>query len=98
MKKPIDVKHDSFDTMWSFLQMGGQKPNIPGLKKYCETLQKMMMQKTAGQRKEKTNDVDFAYLDMLCNFIVIEAMCLYLSGDLDWQPIYPPKKGGAENG
>lgn len=32
MKKPIDVKHDSFDTMWSFLQMGGQKPNIPGLK------------------------------------------------------------------
>ena len=40
MKKPIDVKRDSFDTMWSFLQMGGQKPNIPGLKKYCETLQK----------------------------------------------------------
>ena len=28
-------------------------------------------------------DVDFADLDMLCNFIVIEAMCLYLSGDLD---------------
>lgn len=83
MKKPIDVKHDSFDTMWSFLQMGGQKPNISGLKKYCETLQEMMMQKTAGQRKEKPNDVDFAYLDMLCNFIVIEAMCLYLSGDLD---------------
>lgn len=35
MKKPIDVKRDSFDTMWSFLKMGGQKPNIPGLKKYC---------------------------------------------------------------
>ena len=51
-----------------------------------------MMQKTAGQRKEKTNDVDFAYLDMLCNFIVIEAMYLYLSGDLD------RLEGGAENG
>ena len=33
-----------------------------------------------------------AYLDMLCNFIVIEAMCLYLSGDLD------RLEGGAENG
>lgn len=83
MKKPIDVKHDSFDTMWSFLQMGGQKADIPGLKEHCETLRKMMMQKTAGQRKDKPNDVDFADLDMLCNFIVIEAMCLYLSGDLD---------------
>jgi hypothetical protein len=83
MKKPIDVKHDSFDTMWSFLQMGGQKPDVLGLKEHCETLRKMMMQKTAGQRKDKPNDVDFADLDMLCNFIVIEAMCLYLSGDLD---------------
>ena len=83
MKKPIDVKHDSFDAMWSFLQMGGQKPDIPGLKEHCETLRKMMMQKTAGQRKDKPNDVDFADFDMLCNFIVIEAMCLYLSGDLD---------------
>lgn len=92
MKKPIDVKHDSFDTMWSFLQMGGQKPDIPGLKEYCKALRKMMMQKTAGQRKNKPNDVDFADLDMLCNFIVIEAMCLYLSGDLD------RLEGGAENG
>lgn len=83
MKKPIDVKHDSFDTMWAFLQMGGQKPDNPGLKEHCETLRQMMMQKTAGQRKDKPKDVDFADLDMLCNFIVIEAMCLYLSGDLD---------------
>lgn len=83
MKKPIDVKHDSFDAMWSFLQMGCQKPDIPGLKEHCKTLREMMMQKTAGQRKDKPNDVDFADLDMLCNFIVIEAMCLYLSGDLD---------------
>nr|DAQ06223.1 MAG TPA: hypothetical protein [Caudoviricetes sp.] len=83
MKKPIDVKHDSFDTMWSFLQMGCQKSDIPGLKEHCKTLREMMMQKTAGQRKDKPNDVDFADLDMLCNFIVIEAMCLYLSGDLD---------------
>lgn len=83
MKKPIDVKHDSFDAMWAFLQMGGQKSDIPGLKEHCEALRKMVTQKTAGQRKDKPNDVEFADLDTLCNFIVIEAMCLYLSGDLD---------------
>lgn len=83
MKKPIDVKHNSFDTMWSFLQMGGQNPNISGLKEHCETLRKMMIQKTAGQRNGKKSDVSFENLDMICNFIVIETMCLYLSGDLD---------------
>ena len=79
----MDIKRDSLDTMWSFLQMGGQKPNIPGLKEHCETLQKMMIQKTAGQRKDKKSDVSFGNLDMICNFIIIEAMCLYLSGNLD---------------
>ena len=29
------VKRDSFDTMWAFLQMGGQKSNIPALKEHC---------------------------------------------------------------
>ena len=79
----MDIKRDSLDAMWSFLQMGDQKSNIPGLKEHCETLQKMMIQKTAGQRKDKKSDVSFGNLDMICNFIVIEAMCLYLSGDLD---------------
>ena len=79
----MDIKHDSLDAMWSFLQMGGQKPNITGLKEHCEALQKMMIQKTAGQREGKKSDIHFGNLDMICNFIVIEAMCLYLSGELD---------------
>lgn len=79
----MDIKHDSLDAMWGFLQMGGQKANIPVLKECCEELQKMMIQKTAGQRKNKTSDISFGNLDMICNFIVIEAMCLYLSGELD---------------
>lgn len=79
----MDIKHDVLDAMWGFLQMGGQKPNIPGLKDHCEKLQKMMIQKTAGQRKDKKSDMSFGDLDMICNFIVIEAMCLYLSGELD---------------
>lgn len=77
------VKRDSFDTMWAFLQMGGQKSNIPALKEHCEMLRKLMTQKTAGQRSDKPSDISFAELDAVMNVIVIEAMCLYLSGDLD---------------
>lgn len=77
------VKRDSFDAMWTFMQMGGQKSNIPCLKEHCEILRKLMTQKTAGQRKDKPSDISFSELDTVLNVIVIEAMCLYLSGDLD---------------
>ena len=77
------VKRDSFDTMWAFLQMGWQKSNIPALKEHCEMVRKLMTQKTAGQRADKPSDISFAELDTVMNIIVIEAMCLYLSGDLD---------------
>ncbi len=79
----MDVKHDAFDAMWSFLQMGNQQPNIEVLKENCELLRRMMMQKTAGQRTNKPNDVPLAELDNICNIIVIETMCLYLSGTLE---------------
>lgn len=79
----MDVKHDALDTMWAFLQMGGQKADIPALKGYCEIFQRMMIQKTAGQRNDKKSDISFAQLDTICNAIVIEAMSLYLSGELD---------------
>lgn len=79
----MDVKHDSLDAMWGFLQMGGQKTDIPTLKEYCERLQKMLTQKTAGQREAKKSDISFAELDTVCNIIVIEAMAMYLPGDLD---------------
>lgn len=77
------VRRDSFNTMWAFLQMGGQKSNIPALKEHCEMLRKLMTQKTAGQRENKPTDIPFTELDTVMNVIVIEAMCLYLSGDLD---------------
>ena len=53
------------------------------LKEHCEMLRKLMTQKTAGQRADKPSDISFAELDTVMNVIVIEAMCLYLSGDLD---------------
>lgn len=78
----MDAKHDALDTMWAFLQMGGQKADIPALKEYCGIFRRMMIQKTAGQRNNKS-DISFAQLDTICNAIVIESMSLYLSGELD---------------
>lgn len=39
------VENDMFDTMWAFLQMGGQKANYPLLKEYCLDLRQLMTQK-----------------------------------------------------
>ena len=54
------------------------------LKEHCEMLQRMLMQETAGQEAyRKSTDVDFGDLDAVTNAIVIEAMALWLSGELD---------------
>lgn len=80
----MDVKHDSLDAMWAFLQMGGQpEPDIAVMKEHCEMLRHILMQKTAGQRRDKPGDIPLQQLDVICNVIVIEAMGLYLSGELE---------------
>lgn len=78
------VKKDSFDTMWTFLMMGAQKSNVSFLIECCERLKRCMTQKTAGQPEyAKAGDERFeTSLDQLMNFIIIETMCLWLSGDL----------------
>lgn len=77
------IKEKQFDLMWSFLMMGNQQSNIPALKELCESLRHMMLQKTAGQRKDHPKDVPFESLSTILCGIVIETMALYLSGDLD---------------
>ena len=67
------------EMMWNFLRMGYQKPNIPALKDSCNMLRKLLIQKTAGQK----DGIPFEDIGTLVNCIVIEAMCLYLSGSLD---------------
>lgn len=76
-------QEEQFDTMWSFLQMGGMKSDIPSLKEHCMMLRQMLMQKTAGQRRDKKSDIPFDHLDTVKNVIIVEAMVLVLSGDLD---------------
>lgn len=76
------VKHDALDAMWTFLQMNGQRGDVTCLRENCEMLQRLMMQKTAGQRRDKSKDIPFYEIDGVINAIVIEAMCLYLDGTL----------------
>lgn len=77
------VERDMFDTMWAFLQMGNQKANYPALKDACMELRQMMMQKTAGQRKDRKGDISFENLPRVKNTIIIEAMALVLSGEFE---------------
>lgn len=77
------VENDMFDTMWAFLQMGNQKANYPALKSACMELRQMMMQKTAGQRKDRKKDISFDNLARVKNEIIIEAMALVLSGEYE---------------
>lgn len=86
----MSVKHTikeldagQLDLMWQFLQMGHQKANITALKENCDLLRQAMIQKNAGQRGDNRNYVSFDDLGTIINCIVIEAMCLYLSGKLD---------------
>lgn len=79
---------ETLEQSWEFLKMGHQKANPQLLKEYVFDLIRMMTQMTAGQscyRKGKNGD----YLDYTTDYwptingIVIEAMSLVLSGELD---------------
>lgn len=73
-----------FDTMWTFLQMGQQKSNVPTLKKAIQDLITMMTQKNSGQRPNDNKSINWEEnFDMTIITIVLESTCLYLSGDLD---------------
>ena len=74
--------NDLKDTMWHFLQDGGQKENIPALKEYVYDLINMTTQKDAGQRG-KSGNISWDFLDMTIFSIVCEATALVLSGRLD---------------
>ena len=85
MKNTVEeLDRGQLDMMFNMLRMGYQKANIPALKENCDLLRQAMIQKTAGQRKDDSaNYVRFEDVGTICNCIVIETMCLYLSGELD---------------
>ena len=86
MAKPTVKRLDEgqLDMMWNFLRIGHQKPNIPALKESLDAIRQMMIQKSAGQVGYSTEEaISFDDLQTHINCVVIESMCLYLSGALD---------------
>lgn len=77
------LENGMIDTMWSFLQMGGMKSNYPALKEACLEMRQLMTQKTAGRRKDSPRDIPFDNLERIKATIIVEAMALVLSGDLE---------------
>ncbi|MDO4281330.1 MAG: hypothetical protein Q4C56_06835 [Peptococcaceae bacterium] len=77
-------KIDSLNLMWGFLEMGAQRANYPRLHAACLDLRQLMTQKTAGQRPyAKAREVNFDDLEMIKNTIIIEALALVLSGEME---------------
>lgn len=83
MVKPEPWENPMLDTMWSFMQMGGLKANYPALKEACMELRQMLMQKTAGQRKDRLKDLSWENLERVKVTIICEAMALVLSGEYE---------------
>lgn len=81
------LENTMIDSMWSFLQMGGLKSNYPVLKEACMEMRQMMMQKTAGQRKNRPQDISWDNFERVKATIVVEAMALVLSGDFEKSPM-----------
>lgn len=94
------LDYGQLDYMFNFLRMGHQKANIPALKDMCDKLRQIMIQNIDG---DDSKHVPFKDTGALVNSIVIETMCLYLSGALDrldrlerWTPM--DEKSPEENG
>ena len=67
----------------AFIIVDGLKADYPALKEACMELRQMMMQKTAGQRKDKPKDLSWDNLERVKVTIICEAMALVLSGEYE---------------
>lgn len=88
MRKEFSTKAldaGQLELMWNFLRFGYQdKPHIPTLKEHLEAIRQAMIQKTGGNRPDDPPYyTDHDDIGTHINCVVIEAMCLYLSGELD---------------
>ena len=81
MVKPEPWENPMLDTMWHFMEMGGLKANYPALKEACMEMRQMIMQKTAGQRKDRPKDIPWENWERVKVTIICEAMALVLSGE-----------------
>lgn len=69
--------------MWAMFQKGNQKANLDELEELVNTLIHAATQKTAGQRADKPNDINYDRLEMISWQIAIEATALVLDERFD---------------
>ena len=74
------VENDFRDT-WDFLKPGSVKSNAPALIGFCETLDGMMDRKNSGSPMYEAGQK--MTIDDVMNAVVVETMCLWVSGDLE---------------
>ena len=65
---------------------GRPKGQLSRIKKACMEMRQMIMQKTAGQRKDRPKDIPWENWERVKVTIICEAMALVLSGE------YEPKE------
>lgn len=82
MSKLFDP-YNPIDSFMLHLAMYSQKSNIPLLKEAVMDLITMMTQKDAGQREDSKGINVAENFDMTIKTIIIEAVSLVLSGDLE---------------
>lgn len=73
------------DLMFNMIRFGYQKvPHIGTLKSFCDQLRQGMIQTDSGMRENSPKHyVRYDEIGTIINCIVVETMCLYLSGALD---------------
>ena len=83
-----ELDEGQLQAMWSFLKLQRKstctKEDVKMLKEHLDIIRQAMVQKTAGQRDTDPDTyVDFVDIGTYINFVVIEALQLYIHGGLD---------------
>lgn len=73
---------------FAFLEDGAQVSDIPAFKHWAYQMVQALIQKNAGQERYKDRpgnrwNVNFKEIEAIENFLIMEAICLVLSEDLD---------------
>lgn len=75
--------------MWNFLKLQDRntcvKDDVRILKEHLDIIRQAMVQKTSGRSKDygEKNYIDFEDVGTYINFVVIDALQLYVCGGLD---------------
>lgn len=84
-----DLDAGQLGFMWDFLKLRKEnsctKEDVRSLKENLDKIRLALVQKTAGQRRgdSESNSVNFGDLGTYVNFVVMDALALYIYGGLD---------------